>query len=220
MLTQRDLLAGSAAALLAGAAGPSFAQQAARARVIDVHAHWYPPQWLELVEKESETNGARVERNARGNLVIVIPGLSVTFQPQYTDIPSRLKHMDQAGVTMHAVSLTQPMVYWAAPAFGLKLSQAFNDECSALHLKYPERFVGLAMLPMQAPELAVEEAERAAKLPGIRGAYMSTHVLGKNLDEKMFWPVYEKCEARGLPIFLHPTNTLGADRMGRYYLRN
>jgi len=36
----------------------------------------------------------------------------------------------------------------------------------------------------------------------------------------MFWPVYEKCEALGLPIFLHPTNTLGADRLGRYYLRN
>src|SRR5204863_5951135 len=95
-----------------------------------------------------------------------------------------------------------------------------NDSCSELHLKYPERFVGLAMLPMQAPELAVEEAARAAKLPGIRGAYMSTHVLGKNLDEKMFWPVYEKCEALGLPIFLHPTNTLGADRVGRCYLRN
>ena len=153
-------------------------------------------------------------------MVIVIPGLSVTFQPQYTDIPSRLKVMDQSGVTMHALSLTQPMVYWATPAFGLKLSQAFNDACSALHLKYPERFVGLAMLPMQAPELAAEEAARAAKLPGIRGAYMSTHVLGKNLDEKMFWPVYEKCEALGLPIFLHPTNTLGADRMRSYYLRN
>ena len=108
---------------------------------------------------------------------------------------------------MHALSLTQPMVYWATPAFGLKLSQAFNDACSELHLKYPERFVGLAMLPMQAPELAVDEVERAAKLPGIRGAYMSTHVLGKNLDEKMFWPVYERCEALGLPIFLHPTNT-------------
>jgi aminocarboxymuconate-semialdehyde decarboxylase len=220
MLTRRHFLAGTAAALLADAARPSWAQPAARTRVIDVHAHWYPPQWLELVEKEAGTNGARVERNARGNLAIVIPGLSVTFQPQYTDIPSRLKHMDQAGVTMHALSLTQPMVYWAAPAFGLKLSQAFNDSCSELHLKYPERFVGLAMLPMQAPELAVEEVARAAKLPGIRGAYMSTHVLGKNLDEKMFWPVYEKCEALGLPIFLHPTNTLGADRMGRYYLRN
>src|SRR5256885_1237930 len=195
MITRRGLLVGSAAALLADATGPSWAQQTARTRVIDIHAHWYPPQWLELIEKESGTNGARVERNARGNLVIVIPGLSVTFQPQYTDIPSRLKHMDQAGVTMHALSLTQPMVYWAAPAFGLKLSQAFNDACSALHLQYPDRFVGLAMLPMQAPELAVEEAARAAKLPGVRGVYMATPVLGKKLHENALRPGYERCQA-------------------------
>src|SRR6187397_2160448 len=169
MFTRRGFLAGSAATLMA-ATGPSRAQQTPRSRVIDVHAQWYPPQWLYLMEKEAGDNGGKIERNAPGNMVIVIPGLSVTFQPQYTDIPSRLKVMDQSGVTMHALSLTQPMVYWATPAFGLKLSQAFNDACSALHLKYPERFVGLAMLPMQAPELAAEEAARAAKLPGIRGA--------------------------------------------------
>ena len=58
MLTRRGFLAGSAAALLADATGPSWAQQTARTRVIDIHAHWYPPQWLELIEKEAGANGA------------------------------------------------------------------------------------------------------------------------------------------------------------------
>ncbi len=220
MLTRRGFLSYSTIAFLSQSTGVLRAQQTLRARVIDIHAHWYPQQWLSLIEKEAGDNGARVERNARGNTVIVIPGLSVTFQPRYTDIASRLKAMDAAGVVIHAVSLTQPMVYWATPAFGLKLSQTFNNACSALHLEYPERFVGLAMLPMQAPDLAVDEVARAGSLPGIRGVYMSTHVRGQNLDEKAFWPVYEKCEALGLPIFLHPTNTLGADRMRNHYLRN
>jgi aminocarboxymuconate-semialdehyde decarboxylase len=231
MTTRRQLLLGSAAALAAWTsnasaqtkfqAPPPGPPPATRVKVVDIHAHWYPPEWLDLVEKESVGRGAiKVERNARGLLQVFIPGLTVTFQPRYTDIPSRLKIMDQQGVAMHAMSLTQPMVYWAEPKFGLKQSQAFNDACSALHQKYPDRFVGLAMLPMQAPELAVQELDRAAKLPGIRGAYMSTHVLGENLDEKKFWPVYAKCEALGLPIFLHPTNTLAAERMKKYYLRN
>ena len=73
MFTRRGFLAGSAAALMAHATGPSSAQQTPRTRVIDIHAHWYPPQWLELIEKESGDNGARIERNARGNMVIVIP---------------------------------------------------------------------------------------------------------------------------------------------------
>ena len=192
-----------------------------RVKVIDVHSHWYPPEWLELVEKEAVDNGAtKIERNARGFMVISIPGLGVTFQPQYTDIPSRLKAMDEKGVAIHVMSLTQPMVYWAKPEFGLRLSQAFNNACSELHKRYPERFLGLAMLPMQSPDMSVAELDRVSKLPGIKGAYMSTHVLGKNLDDKSFWPVYEKCEALGFPIFLHPTNTLGADRMRNYYLRN
>lgn len=221
-ISRRSFLAGSAAAIAAGSldAAAQGTPPATRVKVIDIHAHWYPPEWLELVEKEAEGNGGTPERNARGFLVVKIPGLTVTFQPQYTDIPSRLKAMDAAGVAMHAMSLTQPMVYWAKPEFGLKLSQAFNNACSALHQKYPDRFVGLAMLPMQAPELAAQEVERVAKLPGVRGAYMSTHVLGKNLDEKEFWPVYAKCEAAGLPIFLHPTNTFGAERLRSYYLRN
>src|SRR5262249_32279700 len=136
------------------------------------------------------------------------------------DIPSRLERMDKAGVAMHALSLTQPMVYWAPPQFGLRLAQAFNDACSAVHLKYPDRFVGLAPLPMQDIALAIQELERAARLPGIRGIYMATHVNGKNLDDKSLWPVYAGCERHGLAIFLHPINPVGADRMRSYYLRN
>ena len=78
----------------------------------------------------------------------------------------------------------------------------------------------MATVPMQAPELAVEEVERAAKLPGIRGVYMATHVNGKNLDEKEFWPVYAKCEALGLPIFLHPIAPVGRERTRKYHLGN
>jgi aminocarboxymuconate-semialdehyde decarboxylase len=59
------------------------------------------------------------------------------------------------------------MVYWASPAFGLALSQSFNDAASAAHRKHPERLLGLAMLPMHAPELALKELERCSKLPGI-----------------------------------------------------
>ena len=44
--------------------------------------------------------------------------------------------------------MTNPMVYWAPPAFALKLSHAVNDACAAVHQKYPDRFVGTIMLPI------------------------------------------------------------------------
>jgi len=189
---------------------------------IDTHAHWFPPEWVDLIAKEGAANGAQVGRNERGQVTMIAPGIPLKpqFKPQYVELPVRLKIMDEGRVDMHALSLTSPMVYWAPPEFGLKLSQVFNDACSAAHLRYPSRFVGMATLPMQAPELAVQEADRAAKLPGIRGIYLATHVNGTNLDDKSFWPVYERCQALRLPIFLHPVAPVGADRMRKYHLGN
>ena len=225
MLTRRGFVAGSTAALLGGTL-PSGAQESQkespkpRVRVIDVHAHWYPPEWVALLEREGDANGAKMGRNQRGNVTITIPGLTASFQPQYIDIDSRLKAMDKAGVAMHALSLTQPMAFWASPAFGLRLCQTYNDACAAIHQKHPERFVGLAMLPMQDQALAVQEFDRIAKLPAIRGIYLATHINGRNLDDKDFWPIYARCEERGLPILLHPVNPVGAERMRGYHLRN
>jgi aminocarboxymuconate-semialdehyde decarboxylase len=189
---------------------------------LDTHAHWFPPEWVELLEREGGENGAEISRNEQGRLLMVAPGIRLrpTFAPPYVDIATRLKIMDDARVDIHALSLTSPMVYWAPAEFGLKLSQVFNDACAAAYQKYPNRFVGMAMLPMQAPELAVQEAKRAAALPGIRGVYMATHVNGKNLEEKEFWPVYEQCEKLGLPIFLHPVAPVGRERMTKYHLGN
>lgn len=189
---------------------------------IDTHAHWFPPEWVELIRTEGEKHGARTTKNERGHLTVEAPGIALrgNFLPTYVELAERLKLMDAARVDMHALSLTSPMVYWAPPEFGLKLSQVYNDACAAAHLKYPQRFVGMMMVPMQAPELAVQEIERAAKLPGVRGVYMATHVNGKNLDEEAFWPVYAACEKHGLPIFLHPVSPVGTERMRKYHLGN
>src|SRR5262245_23244280 len=189
---------------------------------IDTHAHWFPPEWVERVGKEGGRNGAEVATDATGKITkFSAPGINrAGFGKQYVEIPIRLKIMNEGRVDMHALSLTSPMVYWATPDFGLRLSQVFNDACSKAHLQYPTRFVGMAMIPMQAPALAVQEIERAAKLPGIRGVHMATHVNGKNLDEKEFWPVYARCEALKLPIFLHPLYPSGDERIAKHFMRN
>jgi aminocarboxymuconate-semialdehyde decarboxylase len=187
---------------------------------IDIHAHWYPEEWIALLETEGPGIGAKMGRNERGHVTFAVPQYKATFQRSYIDLAARLHAMDEARVDVHALSLTQPMVYWAPPAFGLELARVYNDGLAAAHARYPDRFMGLATLPMQAPELAVEEAQRASALPGIRGVYIATHVLGRNLDEPEFRPVFACCEALGLPVFLHPVNPVGGDRMRKYHLRN
>lgn len=190
--------------------------------VIDTHAHWYPQEFVSLLEKEAAANGAEMTRNAKGNPAFALPGVSPVsvMRPSMIDLDVMLKAMDERRIDAYALSLTNPMVYWAPPAFGLKLSRTWNDASAAAHITYPQRFIGTIMLPMQAPDLAVEELERAAKLPGMRAVYMAMHINGSNLDDKSFWPVYERCEAFGLPILLHPLYPCGVERMSKHFMRN
>jgi aminocarboxymuconate-semialdehyde decarboxylase len=188
-------------------------------RTIDIHAHWYPEEWLRLFERDGPKEGAKLERTPKG-YSIRTERITNAFDDEFVSLERRLAGMRRQGVDLHALSLTAPMVYWASPGFGLALSQAYNDAASAAHLKHPDRFVGLATLPMQAPELALTELERCAKLPGMRGLYMATNINGADLDEKRFWDVYAKAEELGWTVFLHPVDTIGRERTTRYYLKN
>ena len=139
---------------------------------------------------------------------------------EFYDLPARLKEMNRAGVQVHALSLTFPMVYWADAELGTRLARAVNDGMSAAHRAYPDRFVGLATLPMQDVRRSVEELDRAARLPGIRGVYLGSNVNGRELDDPAFLPVWERIDELELPAFLHPLNVIGANRLGPYYLTN
>jgi aminocarboxymuconate-semialdehyde decarboxylase len=74
---------------------------------------------------------------------------------------------------------------------------------------------------MGDPDRALAELEHASKLPGVRGVYLGTNIAGRDLDDPGFTPVFARIEALGLPVFLHPLNTVGGERLGKsYYLWN
>jgi aminocarboxymuconate-semialdehyde decarboxylase len=73
---------------------------------------------------------------------------------------------------------------------------------------------------MQEPKLALQELDRAAALPGIRGVYLGTNIRGRELSEPDFFLVYERMEALKLPLLLHPIDVVGAQRLAPFYLGN
>ena len=188
-------------------------------RTIDIHAHWYPEEWLKLFEKDGPKEGARLERTPKG-FAIRTEHITNTFDNEFVSLDLRLQGMRRQGVDLQALSLTTPMVYWASTGLGAALAQCYNDAASAAHLRRPDKFAGLAMLPMQAPDLALKELERCAKLPGIRGLYVATNINGADLDEKRFWDIYARTEELGWTMYLHPVDTIGRERTTRYYLKN
>jgi aminocarboxymuconate-semialdehyde decarboxylase len=188
---------------------------------IDVHAHYYPEAFLDLVRGEGAAHGVEWRMvESRGPQFKVGHVVTGPLGPAYMDLDARLEAMDAQGVGVHALSLSQPMVYWAGRQLGAKLAATFNEELARAHELHPRRLVGLAALPMHAPDLAAGEVERAAKLPGVRGFYVATNVLGSDLSDAAFFRVYERIEALGLPLFLHPVFVIGPERLAPFYLTN
>ena len=187
---------------------------------IDVHAHFYPESFLRMIDAEGAPFGYGCDLNHPDGPRIDMNGRPMPLEKRFCDIERRLASMDEQGVDVHALSLTTPMVHWAGPDLGHRLAIDYNDACAAAHEAHPDRFAGLATLPMNAPALAVKELARAAGLPGIRGAYMATCIGDKELSDPSFFPVYEQVEALGWTIFLHPVKVVAPARLKRFYLTN
>ena len=190
-------------------------------RTIDTHAHYFPESYIKLIAEHGKRVGTTVTTDDKGITFIQV-GLHLRTGPitrLFIDLDARIADMDRRGVGMHALSLTQPMVYWAYDELAAQLCRAFNDSISAAHLAHPDRFIGFACLPFQNAQLALEEIERAAKLPGVKGVYMATAVRDKELSDPSFFPVYERIAELGLPIFLHPM-MINNERLKQFYLIN
>jgi aminocarboxymuconate-semialdehyde decarboxylase len=188
---------------------------------IDIHAHFYPESYLTLIAEEGAQFGVSCAFGDPAGPVIDVGGVKTPpLERSYYDLAARVAAMDQRGVDVHVLSLTQPMVYWASADLSRRLSEAYNESCIAAHQAYPERFLGLAMLPMAQPEAALAELERVASQPAIRGVYMATRILEKELSDPSFFPVYEAIEDLGLTIFLHPVKVVDPQRLKQFYLTN
>ena len=107
--------------------------------------------------------------------------------------------------------------YFSKPKDGLEVARFLNDDLANLVNKYPKKYIGLGSLPMQDPELAVQELFRIKEL-GLKGVQIGSNVQDKNLNEPDFFPVWEACEKLGLAVLVHPWNMMGKKKMSKYWL--
>jgi aminocarboxymuconate-semialdehyde decarboxylase len=163
-----------------------------------------------------------VVRDAAGRLYHLFDGQAYGPIPaQIYDTEKRIKDMKDEGVDLQILSAV-PFTFFYSMNLGpsLALAQAQNDEISKLVDVYPEKFAGLATVPLQDISAAVEELDRAVKDLGMKGVEIGTHVGDQNLDWFELWPFYEKVQELDVPILVHPESPAGSERMRKYYLAN
>ncbi len=183
---------------------------------IDFHNHFYPKAYLD--ELSIVGGYARVERDELGRLLIHYEGDYNIVVGPHIDIDERLKAMDRCGIEMQVLTLTTPSVEREEPVRGARLAKLANDGFREIIDENPKRFTALAALPLQEPEAAASELERAVKECGLRGGTLMTNVNGRTLDSEEFVPLFEKAVELDVPLFLHPTSPINSSAMGEYRL--
>lgn len=183
---------------------------------IDFHNHFYPRAYLEELGRGG--GYAKVGRDAQGRLLIHYEGDYNVIVGPHIDLAARLEDMNRCGIDMQVLTLTTPSVERETPKRGIKLAELANDGFGEIVDKYSDRFLALAALPLQEPEAAAIELERAVKECGLRGGTLMSNVGGRPLDSQEFMPVYEKAVKLDVPLFIHPTSPINANAMGEYRL--
>jgi aminocarboxymuconate-semialdehyde decarboxylase len=175
-------------------------------RSIDIHAHLMPQCLWKTIDSGQPWHGFRHEPG-NGLGAVVRAGKRVPVQtPKLRFTPEeRLKDMDEQGVDVQVVSIHTPLFgYDLDSAQGQQLAREVNDEIAAMTRQWPQRFAGLATLPVQDIGAAVEELDRAVHVLGLKGAELDTVVNGQTWDEPHFLPLFKAAEAMGAVLFFHP----------------
>lgn len=187
---------------------------------IDIHTHILPKDWPDLRKRYGYGGFIRLDHHRPGCARMLRDGECFReIQSNCWDAGVRLKDCDEAGVRVQVLSTVPVMFsYWAKPADTLDLSKLLNDHIAGIVAGHPQRFLGLGTVPMQAPDLAVRELERCVLELKLSGIEIGTHVNGYNLNEALFFPVYEAAESLGAALFVHPWDILAHERMKKYWL--
>lgn len=128
------------------------------------------------------------------------------FQKRLLDFDDlRLKAMDEAGIDISVLSLTDPGIQGITETnVAIELSVKTNDFLAAKIAKNPKRFRGFACLPMQDPIIAAKELERCVHEHGFVGGLINGQTQGSYLDEEKYHHFWKKVEELNVPIYLHP----------------
>jgi aminocarboxymuconate-semialdehyde decarboxylase len=187
---------------------------------VDIHAHTISPRVADLIADRFDPSldpflrfgGESTARN---------DGLSTTLVPMLTDPVRRIETMDRQGIDRQAVSIAPPQYhYWADADLGAQLARVQNDWIADLVARHPHRFIGLATLPMQAPEHALRELDRAMSELRFPGVSINPSAEGHDYDEPTYEPFWARAEELGAVVVLHPNGFSDGGRLTRYYMIN
>ena len=183
---------------------------------IDCQSHLFPKAYAEILAR----NPRPPQAIPQGDGYIVSYGEVQKFQLKLDvySIARKLRDMDAAGIDLSVLSVNMPGPDVLVPELAEVGARASNDGVAEAVATHPGRFVGLATLPWQDVPAALREMERAKKQLGLRGVVLYSHIGPDPVDAAKFEPIYQRAEALGLPIVLHPVVPNWGEHIKDYWM--
>ena len=169
---------------------------------IDVHAHYWTDDYLDLLLDLGKTDTGAQRRIGAGD---------------GEEIAARLQLMDRAGVDLQVLSAAPQMPYAEDRDKAVAAARFVNDQYAALVERHPDRFRAFAATPMPHVEDSIAEIARALDELGMVGVVMNTTVLDRALVDSKFEPILAELDRRGAVLYLHPAGNSGCSPLIREF---
>ena len=188
---------------------------------VDLHSHVIPHRLLEAIRRDPAAWGARIEPHGASERVVHAQGYAYPLAAEFFDPAAKVASMDRRGLEVSVVSPAPPtFFYWADAKLALAAARLVNDGIAEMVAAHPARLRGMATLPLQDPELAVAELERAVREHGFRAVEVGTSIEGAALAEPRFRPVLRRCRELDVLVFAHPYYVGSKRGVESHYLTN
>jgi len=155
--------------------------------LIDSHSHWLPDEII---------NNAHF------------------FHKGWGDIEAQLKMMDEVGIDAAVLSYPTSDAHLKLGSIS-QVAHIYNDNVAEILKRYPKRFIGAAVLPVDNATDMLEELKRATNELGFKAISLASSYNGIYLDDLMFLPIYKEAESKNIPVFVHSqiVNPIGFERV-------
>ncbi|GGE60792.1 amidohydrolase family protein [Priestia taiwanensis] len=185
---------------------------------VDFHTHIIPEYLPDFTEKHGGQRWPTLEKTCACGATIMVSGKNFRDVTDQVWCPKkRIADMDREGVDIQVLSpIPVTFSYWAPSNQALEMAMIQNNFIAETVAEHPTRFVGLGTVPMQDTDVAIQEMKRCIEELHLHGIEIGTNINGKNLDDPYFVPFFQMAEEWNVPLFIHPWETLGKDRMNHH----
>jgi aminocarboxymuconate-semialdehyde decarboxylase len=182
--------------------------------VTDVHTHYVPKGWPELPGTGPRPS-LRVDSPKTATIMLgESPFRAISDTAWNADV--RLSAMAEHGIDRQVLSPTPVFFsYDQPPTAAAQIAAIFNDLALEIAAQAPGRLVPFCQVPLQEPDAACRELERAVAA-GHRGVEIGNHVGDRDLDDAGIVAFLQHAAALGVPVFVHPWDMPGTSRTNRW----